>query len=210
MNYNIAETFYSIQGEGEWSGTPMFFIRLSGCNLGCKYCDTDYNHVSTMNEDTLVALALRHPARKVMITGGEPLLQPTQPLVVALRAAGFKTHLETNGTQMTHFDWDWIAVSPKGPVSKLDPQVMMFAAEIKFLAGYPGWKEYINEVHGAFNLSPKGVPPRIRWIMPIARAYPHRDLGGIIDENVKEAIQYCLEHPAFKLCCQIHKYVGIK
>ena len=110
MLYNINETFYSLKGEGLWTGTPMFFIRLAGCNLNCSFCDTDYStkRQSTVNE--LIKEVLTSPAERVVITGGEPGLQDTQPLVMDLHAHRIKVHLETNGTVPLHTNWDWIAV----------------------------------------------------------------------------------------------------
>jgi organic radical activating enzyme len=201
--YQVAETFYSIQGEGEWTGAAAFFIRLAGCNLKCPFCDTDYEHRATMPVDMLVRDALELPARKVVITGGEPLLQDTQPLVVALRKAGFKVHLETNGTQPTHYDWDWIAVSPKSPVYKLNRKIMAMASEVKFLVGIPNWEEYIHTVVDEFNL--RG---RILWVMPLGRAHPYGK--QLLQHNIDLAIDFVLHNPQFKLCTQVHKFVGVK
>jgi 7-carboxy-7-deazaguanine synthase len=74
----INEVFHSIQGESTWAGIPCVFIRLAGCHLRCRYCDTEYafKEGSFRTIDDLVEATLRHGARLVEITGGEPLLQP--------------------------------------------------------------------------------------------------------------------------------------
>ena len=102
MLYNINETFYSLQGEGLWTGTPMFFIRLSGCNLNCKFCDTDYSHHYSDSIEGLVEKVLQSKAERVVITGGEPGLQDTIPLVTSLHSYYLKVHVETNGTLPLH------------------------------------------------------------------------------------------------------------
>jgi 7-carboxy-7-deazaguanine synthase len=201
--YQIAETFYSIQGEGEWTGAPMFFIRLANCNLRCAFCDTDYTQKTAMSIHELVTKAAEVPARKVVITGGEPLLQDTQPLVVALRKAGFKVHLETNGTLPSHYDWDWIAVSPKSPVYKLNHQIMAMASEIKFLVGIPNWEEYIHAVVDGLNLH-----GRILWVMPLGKAHPYGT--QLLQHNIDLAVDFVLHNPQFKLCAQVHKFIGVR
>jgi len=204
MRLRVAETFYSIQGEGEWTGTAAFFIRLAGCNLNCEFCDTRYEATREATINGLITEACQHPARKVVITGGEPALQDTQPLVVSLRKEGFKTHVETNGTTRMHMDWDWVTVSPK-PGTSLDPLVMSMASEVKFLCGPPGWEECINKVVSSYRLQKV-----IKWILPLAKAWPHRDVDALLDHNVKQGVEYCLQHPQFKLCTQIHKVVGVR
>lgn len=205
MIYQVAETFYSLKGEGDWTGTPMSFIRLAGCNLNCEWCDTAYNVAVKRTLESLVEEVLSRSTRKVVITGGEPALQDTQPLVVELRKHKVKCHVETNGTLPMHMDWDWIAVSPKGPVEKLDPLVMQMASEVKFIIGVPGWEGYINDVINRFSL--KGT---IKWVMPLAKPYPYRLADGLIAENTQFAISYCLANPDFRLCMQMHKVVGIR
>lgn len=208
MLYEIAETFYSLQGEGDWTGTPMSFIRLAGCNLKCEWCDTDYSVKRVVSLNELVEEALSRPARKVVITGGEPALQDTQPLVAELRKHKVKCHVETNGTLPIHMDWDWVAVSPKGPANKLDPIVINMAAEVKFIVGVPSWRQYIDEVCDQFGLLDK--VNTIKWIMPLAKPYPFRLADGLIEENTQQAIAYCKGNPDFRFCIQMHKVVGIK
>ncbi|MFH1146102.1 MAG: radical SAM protein [Pseudomonadota bacterium] len=98
----VCETFYSIQGESTFAGYPCFFIRLTGCNLRCSYCDTAYAYEEgeILEEAELVERAIRCGARLVEVTGGEPLLQNgTVPLLKSLSGSGFTVLLETNGSQ---------------------------------------------------------------------------------------------------------------
>ena len=101
MVLQICETFSSILGESTLAGLPAFFLRLTGCNLRCHYCDTTYAYEGgvEMTAAELLALAESHPARRVLVTGGEPLLQAeTLPLLASLADAGLEVLLETNGS----------------------------------------------------------------------------------------------------------------
>ncbi len=98
----VCETFYSLMGESTAAGLPAFFIRLSGCNLRCAYCDTTYAYAqgTPCSPEALVAAARAHPVPLVLVTGGEPLLQEETPmLLTALAEAGFEVFLETNGSR---------------------------------------------------------------------------------------------------------------
>ena len=82
----INEIFYSIRGEGYHTGTPAVFVRFSGCNLRCPFCDTDFHDYKEMTEDEIVAEVCKYPATLCVITGGEPSLQLTETLVHKLQA----------------------------------------------------------------------------------------------------------------------------
>jgi 7-carboxy-7-deazaguanine synthase len=101
MALKVCETFYSLMGESTLAGAPAFFIRLSGCNLRCRYCDTTYAYEGGQDWSVaqLLDAALAQPTRLTLVTGGEPLLQAeTWPLLTALADAGFTVFLETNGS----------------------------------------------------------------------------------------------------------------
>ena len=98
----VCETFASLMGESTRAGVPAFFIRLTGCNLRCRYCDTTYAYEggSAMTVGALVDLARSQPYRLALVTGGEPLLQAETPaLLTDLLDAGFTVCLETNGSR---------------------------------------------------------------------------------------------------------------
>jgi 7-carboxy-7-deazaguanine synthase len=113
----IAETFYSLQGEGGLVGVPSFFIRTTGCNLRCEWCDTPYAswepEGAWRSIDELL-LAVPAAARHVVITGGEPLLWPNLPaLTAALRERGLHVTIETAGTIYQDVACDLMSLSPK-------------------------------------------------------------------------------------------------
>jgi len=108
-NLQVAETFYSIQGESSYAGYPCFFIRLAGCNLRCAWCDSSYSYEETatpMTVNQLLNRAAAFPNALVEITGGEPLLQDNvYQLIDGLLSAGRKVLLETNGSiSLTRLD----------------------------------------------------------------------------------------------------------
>ena len=114
----ISELFYSLQGEGTLVGVPSFFIRTTGCNLRCGWCDTPYTSWAPVGEEmsveTIVQAALRHPGRYAVVTGGEPLIAPEiGALTTALREAGFHITIETAGTVAPPVTCDLMSISPK-------------------------------------------------------------------------------------------------
>ena len=121
----IAETFTSIQGEGMLAGIPSFFIRTSGCNLRCTWCDTPYTswqpEGGRRSVRELIAAATVTGLRHVVVTGGEPLLQrEIGELTHALASNGHHITVETAGTVAPEFDCHLLSVSPK--TSNSDPE----------------------------------------------------------------------------------------
>ena len=121
----VAEIFYSVQGEGSLVGTPSVFVRASGCNLRCAWCDTPYASWDPQGEDcavsAVVSEVVRHGARHVVITGGEPMIAPEiVPLSEELRRAGLHITIETAGTVYAAVACDLMSISPK--LSNSTPQ----------------------------------------------------------------------------------------
>jgi 7-carboxy-7-deazaguanine synthase len=117
--YLVKEMFGpTLQGEGAHAGRPCVFLRFAACNLECRWCDTDFapegaeRFAAAEIVDRLRALD-RHGSRMVVVTGGEPTLQWDAPLAAALHAAGFRIHMESNGTRALGGRVDWLTVSPK-------------------------------------------------------------------------------------------------
>src|SRR5512138_297454 len=117
--YLVKEMFGpTLQGEGAHAGRPCVFVRFAVCNLACAWCDTDFRPEGAARLDAaaivdrLLALDVNR-ARMVVVTGGEPALQWDEPLAAAVRAAGFRAHMESNGTRALAAPVDWLTVSPK-------------------------------------------------------------------------------------------------
>lgn len=101
MTLKINEIFYSIQGESTWAGLPFVFVRLSGCNLRCRYCDTQYAYVQgdAISIDAVLRKVAAFACPRVTLTGGEPLLQDRTPALAArLLENGYQVTIETNGS----------------------------------------------------------------------------------------------------------------
>lgn len=189
--YRINEIFYSLQGEGFWTGTPIVFVRMSGCNLRCPFCDTDHVRFREMDEAQIVAEILRIApnCRRVCITGGEPSLQLDLPLSEALHRAGFRIHVETNGTRPLPEGMDWVTLSPKADVPDLvgnGTVVLEKADEIKVV--YLG-----NDVERWASF-----PATWHFLQPCSCT------------NTQETVAYILSHPGWRLSLQTHKYLNIR
>lgn len=114
----IAEIFYSIQGEGILTGVPSAFVRTTGCNLRCVFCDSAYTSWDPQGESRTLEAILNHldgyPTRHVVLTGGEPMLQPEiVPLSQELRRRGYHITIETAGTLYRPVECDLASLSPK-------------------------------------------------------------------------------------------------
>jgi len=195
----VNEIFRSIQGEGRHVGAPILFIRLSGCNLNCSFCDTAFTFGLDRDEEAiLVDLEAHLPIKRVCITGGEPLVQNITPLVHLLKAKGYTIHLETNGTlPITTARFDWITVSPKG--FPLNRTTMLYADEVKFLCGFEGWEDVIEKTLKDY--------PALRdsaYLQPIWVE------GEIKSSNLLRALEYIRQNPNIYLSVQVHKLIGVK
>jgi 7-carboxy-7-deazaguanine synthase len=208
--YTVKEIFYTLQGEGANAGRPAVFCRFSGCNLWtgreadrasavCNFCDTDFVGVGpdggkfATAEALADAVASKWPAadranRFVVCTGGEPLLQLDEKAIEALHARGFAVAVETNGTQDAPPGLDWICVSPKGK------------AELRLRRG-----DELKLVFPQADLDPESVRG-----LDFDHFYLQPMDGPRLMENTQEAINYCLEHPWWRLSVQSHKVLGIR
>jgi 7-carboxy-7-deazaguanine synthase len=185
----IAELFYSLQGEGSLVGVPSVFIRSSGCNLRCAWCDTPYTSWQPegveLGLDQIVDEVGAHPARHVVITGGEPMIQPEiVPLTARLRALGMHITIETAGTVFQPVECDLMSISPKlsnstpgGSLAephdrlRIQPGVLLelmarYEYQLKFVVEEPGDLEEIRALMEALDaprerviLMPEGTEP---------------------------------------------------
>ena len=109
----INEIFYSLQGEGFHTGTPAVFVRFSGCNLKCSFCDTQHEEGVWMSDEEILAEVGKYPAVTVILTGGEPSLWIDREFVDCLHRMGKYVCIETNGTHSLPDNIDWVTCSPK-------------------------------------------------------------------------------------------------
>lgn len=177
----INEIFYSLQGEGFHAGTPAVFIRFSGCNLKCDFCDTQHEQGILMSDEDILAEVRRYPCRMVILTGGEPGLWIDDCFVEALHEAGKYVCIETNGTCVLPKEIDWVTCSPKQGTKLRVERV----DEIKIV--YQG-----QEVESYLQ-----IPASAYFLQPCSCT------------NTLEVVDYIKLHPVWRLSLQIHKLIAI-
>jgi organic radical activating enzyme len=113
----LVEEFYTLQGEGFHMGKAAYFIRIGGCDIGCRWCDTKISWNATIHpladENELVEKIKEYPAKAVVVTGGEPTTYNLEYLCQTLKIFNIETYLETSGAYPLTGQWDWICLSPK-------------------------------------------------------------------------------------------------
>jgi organic radical activating enzyme len=169
----------------------MVFVRLSGCNLKCPFCDTVHTPYLEMSAEEIVAgmKFTGGDCRYVCVTGGEPALQLDRELVDAMHAAGYRIHVETNGTRALPEGVDWITLSPKADVPGLtgDGTVVLEKAD------------EVKVVFQGFDVE--------KWSRFPASAYFLQPCSG---ENTVQTVDYIMEHPRWRLSLQTHKILKIQ
>ena len=134
--YRIVEIFESLQGEGWHTGMPAIFVRLGKCNLACSWCDTDYLKFRMTPLSDIMGSLKKYRARNIIITGGEPTIQPRLDILLdTLKAAGYRLHIETNGLNPAPPQIDYVAASPKACyAAKYEKNCIAAADEVRIVA----------------------------------------------------------------------------
>ncbi|MDR2622892.1 MAG: 7-carboxy-7-deazaguanine synthase QueE [Dysgonamonadaceae bacterium] len=194
MNLKVKEIFYSLQGEGGRQGGASIFIRLSGCNLRCNFCDTDFSGGETMELFQILSVIRQYPCRWIIWTGGEPAMQLTGEAIAFFKHEGYLQAIESNGYFPLSGLLDYTVVSPKGK---------------------PDYAKTINPNVDEVRLPVKkgdAIPDSGR--LPEAR---HYFLSPVFTDDLlvtKENIDYCVEQvmqiPGWRLSLQIHKLINIE
>ncbi len=109
----INEIFYSIQGEGRNTGRAAIFVRFSGCNIKCPFCDTEHQTGQMYSDEEILAYIQGYPSSFVVFTGGEPTLQLDEALCELMHRHGYEIAMETNGTRPVPKGVDFVTCSPK-------------------------------------------------------------------------------------------------
>jgi 7-carboxy-7-deazaguanine synthase len=193
----VVEEFYTLQGEGFYTGHPAYFIRLGGCDIGCSWCDTKnswnaYQH-NLVDADRLIQNAVECPSSLVVITGGEPLMHNLDYLTVEMENAGLYLALETSGTYSLTGAWDWICLSPKKHRPPLG-EIYSQANELKVVISEK------EDLDWAFENAVL-VPPSCKlYLQPEWSVF--RSLTPVIVNFIKQ-------NPDWKLSLQTHKFLRI-
>lgn len=193
----VMEQFYTLQGEGRYSGQAAYFIRLAGCHVRCPWCDVKDSWISRSDQFRRVESIVQDiPPHVLMavITGGEPLLHNLGALTNALKGRGIRTHLETSGSRPLSGRWDWICVSPKTAAPPLD-ETLAQADELKVVVCDP------DDFHRAERYAQK---TKAGCVLSLQPEWDRREpvLPLIID--------YVQQHPDWRLSLQTHKYIDIR
>ena len=194
--YRINEIFYSLQGEGFHSGTPAVFVRFSGCNLRCSFCDTQHQTGEIISLQEIVDEVNKYPiAPIVVLTGGEPSLFIDEALVAELKQrTGKMIAIETNGTRPLPSNLDWVTFSPKSAFEGGDaePCVLKQCDELKVVFLGQDLAQYDD------------IEAKYRFLQPC-----------FVEnfEQQKANMQACVEavkrHPNWRLSLQIHRVLNI-
>ena len=209
MKYRIKEIFFTQQGEGKNTGKDFIFVRFSGCNLWsgqekhrasaiCKFCDTDFYGTDGINGGKYLAKDLIEKIKslwisadnqiRVVLTGGEPLLQVDKGLISALKTENIYIAVETNGTLEAPDGIDWICMSPKANT------------EIKLRKG-----SEVKVVYPQKNLNPDNFN-----VLDFKNFYIQPMDSENYEDNVSQSVKYCMQNPNWKLSLQTHKILGIR
>ncbi len=199
----VNEIFYSLQGEGKFTGTAAVFVRLSGCNMHCPFCDTQHQQGSEMTEQQIIDAIMPYPARHIVITGGEPAMQLTATLTTLLHKHGWFIQMETNGSLPLADGCavDWITCSPKDlplRIQRIDELKVLFdtrlqdnAVRISQLADVKAQEYRLQPVDASMELT-------------------GHELHEQNIKNLEATINYILQNPKWKLSLQTHKIINVR
>ena len=193
----LMEQFYTIQGEGRYSGRAAYFIRLAGCDIGCVWCDVKESWDKMMHPlvsvQSIVDQVKEIPSDFIVITGGEPALYDLNLLVDALHALGFEVAIETSGVYPLKGNVDWYCFSPK-KFKKAFDEAYLRANELKVVIYHPSDLEWAEE-HAS-----KVGAECILYLQP--EWSKAESMNPIL-------VDYIKLNPHWRLSLQTHKYLNI-
>jgi len=195
--YRINEIFYSLQGEGFHAGTPAVFVRFSGCNLRCAFCDTQHQKGEMMSLQEIVDEVNKYPnAPLLVLTGGEPSLFIDETFVAELKQKTHKTiAIETNGTRPLPSNLDWVTLSPKAAFEggNVEPCVLRRCDELKVV--------YLGQDLAQYD----GIEAKHRFLQPCFCEDEKQRQA-----NMKACVEAVMQNPGWRLSLQIHRVLNIQ
>jgi organic radical activating enzyme len=202
--YPVMESFYTIQGEGAFTGHAAYFIRLGGCDVGCVWCDVKDswnadNHPKITAGDIIKSVKRESGARPgagkpiIVITGGEPLMHNLDALTSLLKEEGYTINIETSGSSPLSGHLDWICLSPKKFKAPLD-EVVKAANELKVVV---------------FNQSDFAWAERYAALVPSNCKLFLQPEWDKRDQMTPLIVDYIKENPQWQLSLQTHKYINV-
>jgi 7-carboxy-7-deazaguanine synthase len=195
--YPLMEHYYTIQGEGYNTGKPCYFLRLGGCDVGCVWCDVkeswDVKAHPIVSVDEMIRFVKEAKAKRVVITGGEPLMHDLTYLTKKISGENIETYLETSGAYPLTGKWDWICVSPKKFKEPL-PEVLTAADELKVIvyneSDFEWAEKHAKKIPGIRSLYLQPEYSRFNTVMPLI-------------------IEYVKKHPKWRISLQVHKILNV-
>jgi len=193
----VMEAFYTIQGEGRFTGHPAYFIRLGGCDVGCVWCDVKESWEAgkwpVLSIEEIVAEVEQYPGKLVVITGGEPLMYDLGPLTALLKQKGFSTNIETSGAHPFSGDFDWVCFSPK-----------------KFKAPHPSIYDHADELKVViFHASDFDFAENHALKVKKSCELRLQPEWSKAEKFTPLIINYSKNHPNWKISLQTHKFMDI-
>lgn len=193
----LIQEFYSIQGEGFHAGKAAYFIRIGGCDIGCRWCDTkvswNLDMHSLASTDSIIEAAYKSEAKSIVVTGGEPSSYNLNYLCKKAKEKDLQIFIETSGAYVLTGEWDWICLSPKEQKPPLAENNLK-ADELKMII-------YNDDDFIWAEKSAKKVSKNCKlYLQP---EWSRRN------ENTPKIIEYIKKNPKWNLSVQLHKYLQI-
>ena len=193
----LVEAFYTLQGEGFHTGKAAYFIRIGGCDVGCSWCDTKFSWNPDLHPlveiGAIVNGAVESGAKSVVVTGGEPLSYPLEPLCRLFKKAGLETFLETSGAYELAGFWDWVCLSPKKTVLPCKG-IHARADELKMI------------IHNREDF--EWAEKHAKMARKECKLYLQPEWSKT-KEMIPEIIDYIKGNQQWAISLQAHKYIGI-
>ncbi len=195
--YKVNEIFCSLQGEGYNTGVASVFIRLSGCNLHCDFCDTRHEKGTMMSLPEIVEEVMRYPkAPLIVLTGGEPSLWIDEDFVMGLKQmTGKRIAIETNGTRPLPHGIDWVTLSPKTDLGESGdlPVMLTRCDELKVVYLGQDLSQYDNITADHRYLQPC-------WVSDLDQRR----------RNMLDTVRAVMDNPQWRLSLQTHRILDIQ
>lgn len=220
--YRVNNIFYSLQGEGRYTGCAAVFIRFAGCNLRCPFCDTDFEDYREMTAEEIIETISRYevrstryedssPHKLIVLTGGEPTLQVDEAFIDLLHQRGYEVAMESNGTRPAPKNLDWLTVSPK---VKEEGEWRKENGERRI----EKWGRQPDELKIVFD---EHTDPEtyLSQLLPLTSSAPSPllylqpcDTGDAERNKVitQACVDYIKQHPQWRLSLQTHKLINIE
>ena len=192
----LMEAFYTLQGEGYHKGGAAYFIRIGGCDVGCHWCDVKESWNATLHPPTHIdeiVKGAKQYSDTVVVTGGEPLMWPMEPLTNLLHSKEINIHIETSGAYPLSGNWDWFCLSPKKNKLPLK-EAYERADELKMIIYNKDDFRFAEEQASKVNKD---------CILYLQPEWSKRD------KVIPEIVDYVMKHPKWKVSLQTHKYLNI-